>query len=118
MFIYSYIKLLVMTEDSSSQKPLEQTLDENTAIMRMHLNNSSLASRALRGAIRKINPQADISEFPHGDGIIFIGLHGPVIKYYHTRVDLYHNWAEEKTKEFKEIYSRNYLKMPHWVTDN
>ena len=99
-------------------------LDKSTCIMQLILTDSELALRALKGAIRKMNPHADISRLTDGDGKIYIGSPGPVIEYgivpgYKIpRASLYHNGAVERTSELIDIFIMNYLKMPRWVCDN
>lgn len=99
-------------------------LDERTATMQLVLKESDLALRALKGAIRKRYPYADVRQLTEGKRLIALGTPGPIIKYEiighygHPRVIIYHNGAEERTGELIDSFSRNYLKMPTWVHDN
>lgn len=97
------------------------SLDERTERMQLVLNDTGLISRALRGAVRKINPQV-VLDFPDRHGIIFIGSPGPVIKYStfggNPLITLYDNGERKKTGELIDTFLRNCYNLTEWISDN
>ena len=98
-------------------------LDESTAVMQLNLE-SSLVSRALRGAIREMNPNPNTQELKDGKRLTILGEPGPIVEHrevgdYRTPMAIvYHNGAREKASHLIDRFLKYWGRMPTWAYDN
>ena len=98
-------------------------LDESTAVMQLNLEDS-LVSRALRGAIREMNPNPGTQHLKDGKRLTILGEPGPIIE--HVAVEgygglmaiIYHNGARDKASHLIDYFLKYWGRMPTWAYDN
>ena len=98
-------------------------LDENTAVMQLNLEDS-LVSRALRGAMREMTPNANVRRLDDGKSLTMLGEPGPIVEhrtlkgYDAVMAIVYHNGAREKASHLIDLFLKYWGRMPTWAYDN
>jgi hypothetical protein len=98
-------------------------LDENTAVMQLNLEDS-LVSRALRGAMKEMNPNANVRRLDDGKSLTMLGEPGPIVEhrtlkgYDDVMAVVYHNGAREKASQLIDRFLKYWGRMPTWAYDN